>query len=129
MVFAGPLPHDSEVNAFFDQLASDPLFIPPGAQPVTQITELSPELQRLAERGQAGEQWRAWKHEDGRCWFVRARISKAMSHVTNGAAILVFFHDPAGEITQADTWVNSNGRWVISEPPGAKSGRPRGKRL
>lgn len=116
--------HPSTIATFLDGFVASRGVVPTGASPVTQLSELPRNLQRLAGRAPANEGWRAWTDKDGRIWFLRGKVSNTFSRRMARTAMHVFFHDAEGELTDSGVWAKDNeGGWDLCEIPDARAGR------
>jgi hypothetical protein len=116
--------HPAQIAAFLDTFVADRGCIPSDASPVTKLTELPRNLQRIAGKAPANEGWRAWADKDGKIWFVRGKVSNTFSRRMSRTAMHVFFHDEEGELTDSGVWAKDNdGRWDPCDIPDARAGR------
>jgi hypothetical protein len=116
--------HPATIAAFLDGFVAAQGCIPSDASPVTQLSELPRNLQRLAGKSPANEGWRAWTDKDGRIWFLRGKVSNTFSRRMARTAMHIFFHDAEGELTDSGVWAKDNdGRWDPCDIPDARAGR------
>jgi hypothetical protein len=114
----------SQIAEFLDGFIQEKGCIPADANPITTLQQLPRNLQRIAVRAPANEGWRAWTDNQGKCWFVRGKVSNTFSRRTARTAMHIFFHDADGELTNSGVWSQDNyGRWDPCDIPDARAGR------
>jgi len=113
-----------KIAEFLDCFIADKGCIPSDANRVTSPTELPKNLQRIAVRAPANEEWRAWTDKDGQIHFVRGKVSNTFSRRMSRTAMHVFFHDAEGELMDSGVWSQDTyGRWDPCDIPDGRSGR------
>jgi len=106
------LQQPSLMESLLDSLSITQNWVPTGATPVTDRSELMPDLQKLAMRAVKGEgAWRAWiSHDDVR--FFVAEMSMELSRERGSPALKVHHYNGRGQLQQYGVWVHlPGGAW------------------
>lgn len=78
------------------------------------MPDLSPALQRFADRVQPGRRtWLAWMSRH-RIRLVVSRLASAARDAVRNAAIHLYFHDMEGQLQAYGTWIlPANDKWAL----------------
>jgi hypothetical protein len=102
----------SRLELLLDSLVTSQNWVPPGARPITDRSELSSALQKLAIKVAKSEgAWRAWEGYDGVRLFI-AEMSLDLSRERGCPVLKVSYYTDAGRLQLYSLWVQlTDGAW------------------
>jgi hypothetical protein len=102
----------SRLELLLDSLVTSQNWVPPGARPITDRSELASALQKLAIKVAKSEgAWRAWEGYDGVRLFI-AEMSLDLSRERGCPVLKVSYYTDAGRLQLYSLWVQlTDGAW------------------
>jgi hypothetical protein len=101
----------SRIELCIDLFVSETRYVPEDARLVRDVTELSPQLERLVATIHAPDAWRAWT-VGPRAWFLDGRLSDPPGTPAGQPTLILTFRDHDARAAAAGVWRRTApGRW------------------